>query len=56
MDTKQSIRKEVFKRRKEASPEQIEQASQAICEKILTLDAWKKKATGCSPIWILTGK
>ena len=34
MDTKQSIRKEVFKRRKEASPEQIEQASQAICEKI----------------------
>ena len=42
MDTKQSIRKEVFKMRKEASPEQIEQASQAICEKILTLDAWKK--------------
>ena len=45
MDTKQSIRKEVFKRRKEASPEQIEQASQAICEKILTLEKKKKKVS-----------
>ncbi len=42
MDTKQSIRKEVFRRRKEASEEMIRQASQSICEKIRALEAFRE--------------
>ncbi|MGI6006928.1 MAG: 5-formyltetrahydrofolate cyclo-ligase [Ruminococcus sp.] len=44
MDTKQSIRKEVFSRRKAADPEMIISASKAVCEKILHLEAFRESS------------
>ncbi|MGI6010389.1 MAG: 5-formyltetrahydrofolate cyclo-ligase [Ruminococcus sp.] len=48
MDTKQSIRKEVFRRRKEASDEMIRNASSRIFEKLLQTDAFQQSG------WLFT--
>lgn len=41
METKQSIRKQIFRLRKEAAPDQIRDMSNTIMQKVMALDAWK---------------
>ena len=44
METKQDIRKEVFRRRKQASPAEIQTKSSRIAAKIFALREWKEAA------------
>ncbi len=45
MTDKKSIRKEIFKRRKEADPVQLTEKSRIICDKVIGLDAFQNSDT-----------